>query len=153
MISAHQALKYSLLSYMEVGNLRQKVDQVWRSLCIVETEEKADCGKRLFSTVPEQSMNAQWQGSVSIAAWTHRHLARKILFFSRTITPETYCIFRSASKSLTSHGIPLSFSVFISHTEICYFCSKLSSYCFNSLISLHVSLTRQICVLHHSYSL
>lgn len=43
-------------------------------------------------------------GLVSTETWTHRHLARKKQFFSRTITGETGSIFRPGSKSLTSHG-------------------------------------------------
>lgn len=41
-------------------------------------------------------------GSASTEQWMHSLLARKKLFFSRTITAETGYIFRSASKSVTS---------------------------------------------------
>lgn len=108
---------------------------------------------RLREAIVQHQPTAETKCPVSTEPWTHSHLAWKKLFFSGTITPETCRIFRSASKSLTSHGIPLSFSLFMSHTRdlAISVLSSFSTLIFISYIFIWSFPFLVIHVLHRSY--
>lgn len=107
-----RALKYPLLDHMEVDWHRQRVGQVWRSLCVVETEETADCGKQSFSTSPQQRLNAQWaQSHGHTATWLGRS------YFSLGQSHQRHAVFLDLQVRASHHTVSLCHFLFLCHIQ------------------------------------